>query len=92
MQMISLPMNQQRKGIYMFWEITDSVPVPATAGKRGRTAKYPFSEMEVGQSVFFEGARTGGKEYLAAQAAGRSKGWRFSGRAEGSGLRIWRVE
>lgn len=75
----------------MFWEMTDSVPMPTTSGK-GRPAKYPFSEMEIGQSVFFDGARTGGKEYLAAQAAGRHKGWKFSGRSEGSGLRIWRVE
>ena len=75
----------------MFWEITDDVPTPKASGK-GRPAKYPFSKMEVGQSVFIEGAKTGGKEYLAASAIGRMKGWKFSGRSQDGGLRIWRVE
>ena len=70
--------------------IDKNIPVPETTAG-GRPAKYPFYKMVVGDSVFFKGAKTGGKEYLAAQAAGRNKGWKFSGRAVGGGLRIWRI-
>jgi len=75
----------------MFWELSDSIPAPTRLG-RGRVPKYPFSTMAVGQSAFFEGAKTGGKEYQASQAVGRSKGWKFTGRTEEGGLRVWRVE
>lgn len=74
----------------MNWIISDNIPVPPDC-KTGPD-KYPFPQMEVGQSVFFEGARAGGKEYLAAQVVGYQKGWKFVSRKEGCGLRIWRAE
>lgn len=57
-----------------------------------KRVKYPFSRMQVGESVFFSGAKTGGKEYSAAISVGRYKGWRFGGKSEEGGLRIWRIE
>ena len=59
---------------------------------RGKPPKYPFSKMEVGDSVFVEGAVMCGKEYQAASKVGAYKGWKFSGRTVDGGLRIWRVE
>lgn len=73
-------------------EIEKTVPTPKTNGGRGAPRKYPFAEMEVGDSVFFEGERTGGKPYIAAQTIGRQKGRKFSGRKEEGGLRIWRIK
>ena len=67
--------------------------IPSPKGQPcGRPAIYPFRDMEVGDSVYFEGERTGGNAYSAAQMHGRGAGKRFRGRQEGNGLRIWRVE
>ena len=58
----------------------------------GRPAKYPFADMDVGDSVFIHGGHINGKEYVAASQTGLRKGWKFSGRSVDGGLRIWRVE
>ena len=58
---------------------------------RGRPSKYPFSKMDVGDSVFFDGATIGGAEYKAAIGYGRSRGWKFCVRTSDGGLRVWRV-
>jgi len=63
----------------------------APIGQVGAPPKYPFSKMLIGEEAFFPGARVGGKEYLAAQAVGRNKGWKFSGRTEKRGVRIRRI-
>lgn len=55
--------------------------------------KYPFTRMEVGESVFIAGETTKpGGAYTAAQVMGLSKGWKFTGRKVEGGIRIWRVE
>lgn len=74
-----------------FTEIESNIPFPKGT-KPGKKAKYPFVDMNVGDSVFFEGARSGGKEYLAAMAVSRSHKKKFSGRSVDGGLRIWRIE
>jgi len=61
-----------------------------------RLSKYPFADMRVGDSVFFEGEKTGGRPYLAARAYGMRSQKKFSGRIRINedgikGLRIWRV-
>lgn len=65
---------------------------------RGRPAKYPFAEMEIGDSVLVEGGRDGGtfgsSAYVAAQQYGRRVGRKFAGRkepGETGKVRIWRV-
>lgn len=75
----------------MSFKIDKSVPMPGISGITGRPEKYPFSQMEVGDSVFFDGVKVGGKEYVASQMSGRKNGWKFSGRSIDGGLRIWRV-
>lgn len=35
-------------------EIHSGIPIPETAGNRGRSARYPLMKMDVGQSFFVE--------------------------------------
>lgn len=65
--------------------------MPAPPAAKGAPAKYPFSTMEVGDSVFFEGATIPCRQYVAAMTLGRYKGWKFSGRNVQGGIRIWRT-
>lgn len=73
-----------------YWEIDKSIPIPA--GGRGGKSKYPFQEMEVGDSVFFPGSNTQGKEMIYAHNYARRNGKKFSGRSIDGGLRVWRVK
>ena len=70
-------------------KIEKNIPVPES---RGGGRKYPFSEMSVGDSIFFEGANSEGVEYNAAKVSGLRWGWKFRARSVDGGLRIWRVE
>ena len=71
-------------------KIEKNTPIPASS--KGRPRKYPFAEMQPGDSVFFDGEKVGSNPYVAAQMVGRKKNWKFSGRTIDGGLRIWRVE
>lgn len=66
-------------------EIDDDVPPPVVRG-------YPFKNMAPGQSVLCAGETTAGRAYNAAQAVARRRGWKFSARREGDGIRIWRIK
>ena len=67
------------------------IPMPEEEN-RGRPAKYPFSQMEVGDSVFASGESTTGRTYIAACAFGKYRGWKFSGKSVPGGVRIWRTK
>lgn len=74
------------------FKIDKGIPLPPPA-KGGRNGKYPWREMEVGDSFFMPGAaRSGAPQYLAGQRTG----FRFSSRGvieNGvKGRRIWRIE
>ena len=57
---------------------------------RKRASKYPFAKMEVGDSFFVDGAKSG---VLAARCAYWNKlGCRFIARTEGTGARVWRIK
>ena len=70
------------------WHIESNVPVPDT-----KNASYPFAEMKVGESVFFENMDGHQRHRVssAAYAVGNRKKWKFSCRTVDGGLRIWRV-
>lgn len=74
--------------------INKNIPIPAKSAV-GRPAKYPFKNMEVGESIFFEGKKPGDNEYTAAILYGRYHNMKFSGRKyelDGvEGLMIWRI-
>jgi hypothetical protein len=73
------------------FKIDKGVPLPPT--KHG-TKKYPFGEMEVGDSVFFAGNTS--DKISSAYAYYQRNGKRFANRTvieNGlSGVRVWRVE
>lgn len=58
-----------------------------------RTRKYPFSEMQAGDSIFFPNESLGSlsKPAKAAIAWGGRYGRKFKSRSVDGGVRIWRV-
>lgn len=73
-------------------KIEKSFEIPTQGA--GRPRKYPFADMQVGDSVLFEGGKIGPKfkPYIAAQIWGRNNNAKFSGRTVDNGVRIWRIE
>ena len=55
---------------------------------------FPFREMEVGDSIFFPDEPKGSRSNpcVSARIHGARYGKKFSGRKEGDGVRVWRVE
>lgn len=54
----------------------------------GRPRVYPFPEMNIGDSFFTP------NKIAYASASGfkkKNRGWDYTGRQEGDGVRIWRV-
>ena len=70
-------------------QVENNIAPPPPGGPRG---KYPFSRMEVGQSVYIKGATIPGREYAAAMLNGRRNNKQFTGRKVKGGIRIWRIE
>lgn len=67
--------------------------IPLAKSIAGRPPIYNFGNMEVGDSMFFEGESIakGCKQYGAATIYGRNHGWKFKGRTVDGGVRVWRV-
>lgn len=76
------------------FKIESGIPLPDQWG-RGRPCKYPFPDMEVGDSFFCEWSHSKTVQfnvYTAAQEyARRHRPMKFSGRIVEGGIRIWRV-
>lgn len=72
-------------------KIEKNIPIHEKGKGIGRCkTKYPFAQMEVGDSFFYVG-----KRMLVAQAAcrfGKRNSMRFTTREENDGVRCWRVE
>lgn len=75
----------------MKFKIEDGIAIPAERQPRTRRAKYPWNELEVGQSFFVEGssARSMGS---TASHAGRRLKRKFIARSTEGGVRVWRYE
>lgn len=76
--------------------IEDDVPLPSHPGPRTGTSKYPFAQMEVGQS-FLVGSdikpstlRSAISAYTKANPTKPAK--RFAARIVDGGVRVWRVK
>lgn len=54
-------------------------------------SKYPFTEMGVGESVFYEGQDEKGAAFAAARSHAYRSGKRFMAANDVNGVRIWRV-
>ena len=74
-------------------KIEKGVPVPKNITRK---AKYPFREMEVGDSFFItdkvDAERTRKKVSAAATMFCQNKDYKFKTQTFDSGVRIWRVE
>ena len=68
------------------FKIEKAVPVPPKKGG-GRAPKYPYRDLEVGDSFFVPGIKTTG-----ASDAGKRLGLKFTQRRVDGGMRVWRVE
>lgn len=79
--------------------IESGVKIPEFVDGRGRKEKYPFSELEVGDSFFVPDSTFESETALkrlrstVSSANSRFKGERkFIVRGEDDGARVWRVE
>lgn len=75
----------------MTFKIEDGYAIPAERQPRVRRAKYPWNELEVGQSFFVGGARLRSMSSTASHA-GRRTGRKFIVRNAEGGVRVWRVD
>lgn len=67
--------------------------VPPPTEQTARAAKYPWAQMEVGDSFHFDGS-PGIRDRISASSRSFAKthaGFAFVTRREGDGYRIWRV-
>mgnify|MGYP007088038871 CR=1 FL=1 len=74
----------------MAYEIEKGVPLVAGTRGHGAPPKYPFAQMEVGDSFFVPGKKTtdiGG----AITYPAKKLGWTFRSRTVEGGVRIWRT-
>ena len=69
-------------------EIEKNIPVPQST----RARKWPFLDMEVGDSIYFAGEEVNGRAYRAAASTGMRHNRKYISRREDNGLRIWRKE
>lgn len=69
--------------------IEKNIPLPKGTPNKGYS-KYPFAEMQVGDSFLFSGPA--GRIRSAVSQHSRRHGGKFSVRIEGRGFRVWRVE
>ena len=68
--------------------IEKGVPIP----NGDRIRKYPFGNMQVGDSAFFPGEKVNGRAYRASRSMGTRNNTKFVARPEADGIRIWRTE
>ena len=71
-------------------KIDNHVPIPKYAPKHG-SAKYPFREMEVGDSFFIERKEDVHRAKAAARMMANRTRLVFTMRREDNGVRIWRT-
>ena len=71
-------------------KIEKGVPIPKSK-PGGRKRKYPFWDMEVGESVMIKGATAKSISGSLARAK-RATGWKFTTRTVARGVRVWRTE
>lgn len=73
------------------YKIEKGIPVAKVSGLKGAREIYPWRIMDVGDSFFVPNKKTPNMS-AAAHAAGVRHGIKLKCRAEGNGVRVWRVE
>lgn len=72
-------------------KIDKGIPLPPAIRCRGAAPKYPWHEMNVGDSFFAQGVKASSISRLAI-VTGKACGRKFSTRKESDGVRVWRIE
>lgn len=75
----------------MSFKIEKGVALPATVRSGGK-AKYPWNDMEIGDSFFVQGAKVETFYTLTATQNKKDASKRFIARKVEDGVRVWRVE
>ena len=75
----------------MEFKIEDDHAIPAARQPTVRREKYPWSQLEIGQS-FFVGDKSLSSMSSNAAHAGRRNGKKFIARSVDGGVRVWRYE
>ncbi len=70
-------------------KIDKGVELPAQLA--GAPRKYPFPDMQVGDSIFVADQNSQGKASMAARSHGAKYGVKFKCMSVEGGVRIWRV-
>ena len=72
------------------YKIESGIPIPG-GRRQAHNKKYPWNELDVGQSFFVPGVAANN---FASQAsrAGKTYGRRFVVRSMDGGIRVWRVK
>lgn len=70
------------------FEIEKGIPIPIHH-RPGRTRKYPFGEMDIGDSFYVEAPQRRISE--AASKYGKKHCEKFATRTENGGCRCWRI-
>lgn len=64
--------------------------IPPPENKPGPQTKYPWADMDVGDSFFAEGKST--NHFSTTTKRYRDKGWKFTTRTVDGGTRVWRIK
>jgi hypothetical protein len=74
----------------MTYKIDKGIPLPKSPIQG---SKYPFREMEIDDSVFFEDQYHSITSIRSAITyARKSTGWEFTTRKQKGGIRVWRIK
>ena len=76
----------------MTFKIEKEIPIPKKIGGNGRLSKYPYKDMDIGDSFFVEKQGVRGKAVQSGYHFARKHGKKFTARPVEGGVRIWRVE
>ncbi len=71
--------------------IEKNIPLKPKAAT-GRPRIYPFTKMRKGDSFYVNGGKTSSVVSAAACGYAKSQGGKFTVRAEGDGVRCWRIK
>lgn len=71
-------------------KIDTHVPLPARIDA-GRPPLYPFKQMRVGDSVFYQGIDAIKLRNAAGVYKTHHKDWNYATRKENDGIRLWRT-
>lgn len=71
------------------YKIEKNIPIPVGAGTRGPSYKYPWRDMNVGDSIFIPDMTV---YQINPHNAAKKYNQKFSARTVDGGVRVWRIK